>query len=285
MRALITGAGGQVGQALAARVPKGWDCVALNRAECDLASEASIRAAIARHYPDVVLNAAAYTAVDRAEDEEPLATTINAEAVGILRDALEGHGGRLVHISTDFVFDGHSSVAYRPDDKRQPLSAYGRSKAAGEVAAGKDALVVRTSWVYSAGGTNFVRTMLRLMREGDEVRVVSDQIGAPTWATGLAETLWALTIKNTRGILHHRDAGVASWYDFALAVQKEALALGLLERQVPVVPISTADYPTTAHRPAFSLLNDAETRAVLDDRPQHWRVNLRRMLEEEKSLD
>lgn len=127
--------------------------------------------------------------------------------------------------------------------------------------------------------------MLRLMREGDEVRVVSDQIGAPTWATGLAETLWALTIKNTRGILHHRDAGVASWYDFALAVQEEALALGLLERQVPVVPISTADYPTTAHRPAFSLLNDAETRAVLDDRPQHWRVNLRRMLEEEKSLD
>lgn len=284
MKALITGAGGQLGRALAASVPPGWDCVALDRAGCDLASEASIRAAIAEHRPDLVLNAAAYTAVDRAEGEEALATAINGAAPGILRDALAGYGGRLVHVSTDFVFDGGSSRAYQPADPRQPLSAYGRSKAAGEIAAGPHALVVRTSWVYAAGGANFVRTMLRLMRERDEVRVVADQIGAPTWATGLAETLWALALKGAAGILHHRDAGVASWYDFAVAVQEEALGLGLLDRQVPVIPIPTADYPTPAHRPAFSLLDDAATRAVLGDRPPHWRANLRCMLTEEKAL-
>lgn len=284
MRALITGASGQLGQALVASTPAGWECVALHRAECDLASEASIRAAVAQHRPDLVFNAAAYTAVDRAEVEETLATAINGAAVGILRDALETYGGQLVHVSTDFVFDGNSAAAYEPGATRQPLSAYGRSKAAGEVGAGPDALVVRTSWVYGAGGTNFVRTMLHLMRERDEVRIVADQIGAPTWAQGLAETLWALSIKGAQGIFHHRDAGVASWYDFALAVQEEAVAIGLLERQVPVIPISTTDYPTPARRPAFSLLNDVATRAVLGDRPPHWRVNLRRMLEEEKSL-
>lgn len=284
MRALITGAGGQLGRALAACVPDGWHCLALRRSECDLAIKSSIRSAVARHRPDVVLNAAAYTAVDRAENEEALATAINGVAVGVLNDALREYGGRLIHVSTDFVFDGRSSAAYQPDDARRPLSAYGRSKAAGEVAAGEDALVVRTSWVYGAGGANFVRTMLRLMRERDEVRVVADQIGAPTWSTGLAETLWALAMKEARGILHHRDAGVASWFDFAVAIQEEAIALGLLARQVPVIPIATADFPTPAQRPAFSLLSDAETRALLGDRPPHWRVNLRRMLEEEKSI-
>lgn len=284
MKALITGANGQLGRALAASVPAGWDCAALGRDACDLASEASIRAAVAGHRPDVVLNAAAYTAVDRAESEEPLATAINGTALDTLREELAGYGGRLVHVSTDFVFDGKSSTAYRPADPRQPLSAYGRSKAAGEIAAGPDALIVRTSWVYAAGGANFVRTMLRLMRERKEVRVVADQIGAPTWARGLAETLWALALKGHSGILHHRDAGVASWYDFAVAVQEEALALGLLDRQVPVIPISTAAYPTPAHRPAFSLLDDAATRDLLGDRPPHWRVNLRRMLIEEKAL-
>lgn len=284
MRVLVTGAGGQLGNALVASAPAGWDCVALGHAECDLANEASIRAAVAQHRPELLINAAAYTAVDRAEGEEALATAINGAAVGILRQALEEHGGRLIHVSTDFVFDGSGSSAYRPNDPRKPLSAYGRSKAVGEIAAGPDALVVRTSWLYGAGGTNFVRTMLRIMRERDEVRVVADQIGAPTWATGLAKTLWALSINDVRGIFHHRDAGVATWYDFAFAVQEEALAIGLLERQVPVIPISTADYPTPAHRPAFSVLNDTSTRAVLGDRPPHWRVNLRRMLEEEKSL-
>ena len=284
MKALITGAQGQLGRALAAYVPFGWDYVGLGRAECDLTSEASIRAAIAAHRPDVVLNAAAYTAVDRAEHEEAQATAINGRAPGILSDALKGHGGRLVHISTDFVFDGAKREAYRPSDPCRPLCAYGRSKAAGEDASGPDALVVRTSWLYAAGGMNFVRTMLRLMQERYEVRVVADQFAAPTWASRLAKAVWALTLKDARGIFHHRDGGVASWYDFAVAIQEEALRLGMLRRRVPIIPISTSEYPTPARRPAFSLLDDAATRDLLGDSTPHWRVNLRLMLKEEKAL-
>ena len=284
MKALITGAQGQLGRALAAYVPFGWDYVGLGRAECDLASEASIRAAIAAHRPDVVLNAAAYTAVDHAEADEAQAMAVNGRAPGILRDALNEHGGRLVHISTDFVFDGTKPIAYQADDACRPLCAYGRSKAAGEAAAGPNALIVRTSWLYAAGGMNFVRTMLRMMQERYEVRVVADQFAAPTWASRLAKAVWALTLKDAPGIFHHRDGGVASWYDFAVAIQEEALRLGMLRRRVPIIPISTSDYPTPARRPAFSLLDDAATRDLLGDRPPHWRVNLRLMLKEEKAL-
>lgn len=284
MKALVTGAHGQVGRALVAAAPAGWRVVALDRAQCDLASAEAIRAAIGEHRPDLLFNAGAYTAVDRAEGEEALASAINGTAIAVMREALEQTGGRLVHVSSDFVFDGCSSAAYRPDAPRRPLSAYGRSKALGEAAAGAQALVVRTSWVHAAGGANFVHTMLRLMRERDEVRVVADQIGAPTWAAGLARTLWALALADASGIFHHRDAGVASWYDFAVAIQEEALALGLLDRAVPVVPIATSEFPTPARRPAFSLLDDTATRALLGDRPIHWRANLRRMLIEEKAL-
>ena len=284
MKVLITGAQGQLGRALAAYVPFGWDYVGLGRTECDLASEASIRAAIATHRPDVVLNAAAYTAVDRAEVEEAQAMAVNGRAPGILREALREYGGRLVHISTDFVFDGAKHDAYQPSDPCRPLCAYGRSKAAGEHASGPDALVIRTSWLYAAGGTNFVRTMLRMMRENYEVRVVADQIAAPTWAARLAKTIWALTRKDARGFFHHRDGGIASWYDFAVAIQEEALRLDMLKRSIPIIPIATSEYPTPARRPAFSLLDDAATRDLLGDNPPHWRVNLRLMLKEEKAL-
>jgi dTDP-4-dehydrorhamnose reductase len=231
-----------------------------------------------------VFNAAAYTAVDKAESEEELARAINGGAVAAMVSALEETGGRLLHVSTDFVFDGTSPGAYQPGDLRNPLSAYGRSKAAGEVALRERDLLVRTAWVYAAGGANFVRTMLRLMRERDEVRVVADQIGAPTWAAGLARTLWRLVEAEASGIFHHCDAGVASWYDFAVAIQEEALAIGLLTREVPVRPIATSDFPTPARRPPFSLLDSAATRALLGHEAVHWRVNLRCMLLEEKAL-
>ncbi|HSG56487.1 MAG TPA: dTDP-4-dehydrorhamnose reductase, partial [Paracoccaceae bacterium] len=234
--------------------------------------------------PDLVINAAAYTAVDRAESEEPLALAVNGGAVAAITAALAETGGRLVHVSTDFVFDGTSSRAYQPADQRNPLSAYGRTKAAGEDAAGPHALIVRTAWVYTAGGANFVRTMLRLMAERDSLAVVADQIGAPTWAPGLAATIWGLVDKGATGIFHHSDAGVASWYDFAVAIQEEALAIGLLARAIPIRPIKTADYPTPALRPAFSLLDCTETRALLADGHTHWRINLRKMLNEEQAL-
>ena len=284
MKVVVTGAGGQLGKALAATAPDSIGVTTLSRADCDLANPASIAAAITAHQPDVLINAAAYTAVDRAESEVDLAMRINGEAVMVMRRALDDIGGRLVQISTDFVFDGTSSRAYRPEDRRNPLSTYGLSKAAGEDAVGEGGLIVRTSWVYAPGGGNFVRTMLRLMRERDELSVVHDQIGAPTLASGLASTIWALVAVNATGTYHHRDAGVASWYDFAVAIQEEALAIGLLTRAIPIRPIPSSAYPVPARRPAFSLLDDSATRALLGDATPHWRVNLRKMLKEEQTL-
>lgn len=283
MKALVTGVNGQLGKALLATRPEGWTCVALDRATLDLSDADAIARLVDAEQPDLVLNAAAYTAVDRAESEPDLAHAINAGAPAAFARALGG-AGRLVQVSTDFVFDGTSGRGYQPGDPRNPQSVYGASKAAGEDAAGDAAIIVRTSWVYAAGGANFVRTMLRLMRERDELRVVADQIGSPTWASGLAQTLWGLAAKDATGIWHHRDAGVASWYDFAVAIAEEARALGLLARIPAILPIATADYPTPAQRPSFSVLDVSATRAMLDDGSVHWRSNLKTMLEEEKAL-
>lgn len=283
MKALVTGVGGQLGKALLATAPSGWTCVALDRVALDLTDASAIARIVDAERPDVVFNAAAYTAVDRAESEPELAFTINGHAPGAFAKALSG-AGRLVQVSTDFVFDGSSGRGYHPGDARNPQSVYGASKAAGEDTAGDDAIIVRTSWVYAAGGANFVRTMLRLMRERETLGVVADQIGSPTWATGLARTLWGLAVRNVPGIYHHRDAGVASWYDFAVAIAQEAHALGLLDRIPTILPIATSDYPTPAQRPAFSVLDVTDTRAALGDGSVHWRANLKTMLEEEKML-
>ncbi|MXO73101.1 dTDP-4-dehydrorhamnose reductase [Alteraurantiacibacter buctensis] len=284
MKVLITGAEGQLGRALQASAPANARVLAIGRADLDLADAAAVEARVRAESPDLLINAAAYTAVDKAESEEALAQAINAGAVTAMAAGLAGTAGRMVHISTDFVFDGRAARAYRPHDSRNPLSVYGRTKAAGEDAAGPDALIVRSAWVHSAGGENFVRNMLRLMAERDRLSVVSDQIGAPTWAPGLAATIWKLVARGGTGLWHHSDAGVASWYDFAVAIQEEALACGLLDKAVPVIPIKTADYPTPAQRPAFSLLDCSATRGLLGDGYTHWRTNLRRMLLEEKAL-
>lgn len=282
MKALVTGVNGQLGKALLATRPAGWTCVALDRAALDLSDADAIARLVDAEKPDLVLNAAAYTAVDRAESEPELAHAINAGAPAAFAKAL-GSSGRLVQVSTDFVFDGTSGRGYRPDDLRNPQSVYGASKAAGEDAAGDAAIIVRTSWVHAAGDANFVRTMLRLMRERESLSVVADQIGSPTWATGLAQVLWGLAAKDATGIWHHRDAGVASWYDFAMAIAEEAHALGLLARIPTIQPIATADYPTPAARPSFSVLDVSATRAILCDGHVHWRSNLKTMLTEEKA--
>lgn len=283
-KALVTGVNGQLGKALLAVQPDGWECVAVNRAMLDLADADAIARLVDQEQPDLVLNAAAYTAVDRAESEPEQATAVNAGAPGAFAKALAGSGKRLVQVSTDFVFDGTSGQGYQPHDAKSPQSIYGHSKALGEDAAGPDAIIVRTSWVHAAGGANFVRTMLRLMREREALGVVTDQIGSPTWATGLAQTLWGLAEKDQPGIYHHRDAGVASWYDFAVAIAEEGLALGLIQRIPAITPIATAAYPTPAKRPAFSVLDVSATRAALGDAHIHWRTNLRTMLNEEKAL-
>jgi len=225
-----------------------------------------------------VVNAAAYTKVDAAEDTPDLAEQINHLAVANLARATQQNGARLIQISTDFVFDGMASHPYRPDAPTAPLNIYGKTKLAGEAAAGTTALIVRTSWLYSAYGNNFVATMLRLMREKPTLRVVDDQIGTPTSAHALAEAIWDLAATDRTGILHYSDSGVASWYDFAVAIMEEAVVLGLLDHLVEVLPIPASEYPTPAKRPHFSVLDKCDTIAAIGRVPAHWRANLRDVL-------
>lgn len=284
MRVLVTGAGGQLGGALQRTAP-GWaDVNAIDVEDVDLTDGPMLTARLVVEAPDLIINAAAYTAVDKAESDEDTARAINADAVAVMVEAMASTGGKVVHVSTDYVFDGTSSTPYAPGAARNPQSAYGRTKAEGEDCLRAADLLVRTAWVYEAGGANFVRTMIRLMKERDELRVVADQTGAPTWATGLARTIWALVEKNASGTFHHCDDGIATWHEFAVAIAEEALALGLIPR-IPVIhPITTADYPNPALRPAFSLLDCSATRVLVGDAPAPWRENLRLMLKEEAKL-
>ncbi len=284
MKVLLTGGTGQLGSALQRTAPEGLHIFAPSRDDFDLSKPSRLGALVARAAPDVLINAGAYTAVDRAESEANLARAINADAVIAMAEAMDELGGRLVQISTDFVFDGRSSQPYGPDDAKRPLSVYGKTKSLGEDGAGKGDMIVRASWVYGAGHSNFVTTMLRLMRERDELSVVSDQIGAPTWANGLAEAVWGLIGRGAQGIFHHSDSGSASWYDFAVAIQEEALSIGLLDREVPIRPIETHEYPTPAVRPAFSRLDCSKTSKLLGEYQAPWRQNLRMMLMEEQTL-
>ncbi|GMN01960.1 dTDP-4-dehydrorhamnose reductase [Erythrobacter sp. MTPC3] len=284
MRVLVTGSEGQLGNALQKTAPADYDLVAIDIDRCDISNAEAVHGLVAEVSPDIIINAAAYTAVDKAEDEVVKARAVNADAVKHLISALDKKGGALIHVSTDFVFDGQSASAYQPNDKRSPLSVYGETKMEGEDALRSEDLLVRTAWVYSAHGANFVRTMIRLMKERSELSVVADQIGSPTWATSLASTIWLLAGKGAKGTYHYSDAGVASWYDFAVAIAEEAKSLGILG-EVPVIrPIKTSAYPTKAQRPKFSLLDSSACHSLLGSEPIHWRTNLRLMLQEEKSL-
>lgn len=278
MKVLITGANGQLGRGLQASAPAGAEIVAHDVDTLDITDRAAVDALFEAERPQLVLNAAAYTAVDKAESDESVAHAVNATAVGILADAARTHGARFVHVSTDFVFDGTAGTPYAPDAPTSPISAYGRTKLGGELLAGPDALIVRTAWVYAPTGGNFVRTMLRLMGERPEVRVVADQIGTPTYAPGLAQALWTLAEQGLSGTHHYTDAGAASWYDFAVAIQEEAVAAGILKGAVPIIPIATSDYPTPARRPSYSVLGKASTFSALGGPTPHWRENLRVMI-------
>ena len=283
MKALITGAGGQLAVELERNAPAGAMITSLGIDDLDIGDAVTTRAAVDRLRPDLILNAAAYTAVDRAEAEVDLAYAVNRDGAANLAVSASAVGAKLVHVSTDFVFGGRAGRAYGPDAAPDPLGVYGASKRAGEIAVLDvipGALIVRTAWVYSAGGANFLKTMLRLMAERDEVRVVADQIGAPTDAADLARALWALVAADARGMFHFTNAGVASWYDFAQAIAEEAFAAGVLSRPCKVTPIRTVDYPTPARRPAFSVLDCSKTWALLGAPAVHWRVALRRVIGE-----
>ncbi len=284
MKVIVTGAGGQLGAALLANAPDNWIVEGLTRRELDLADSQAITALVKARRPDFVINAGAYTAVDKAESEPDLVRTVNEGAPAAFAKALREYGGRLIQISTDFVFDGDTSTPYTPNAERNPLSIYGQTKADGEDAAGTESIILRTSWVYAAGGGNFVRTMLRLMAKRDTLSVVSDQIGAPSWAPEIARTIWELTDANKPGIYHHRDKGETSWHGFAEAIAREAMEIGLIKHAPEMTAIPTEQYPTPAKRPAYSVLDDTKTRTLLGDETRDWLTNLRTMLKEEKAL-
>lgn len=276
MKVLITGANGQLGRELQRCAPDSMHLLPCDCPELDIAEPVS-EEHVLRMEPQIIINAAAYTAVDRAETERDAAYAVNARGAEHMARAARRLDCPLVHISTDFVFDGGQGRPYRPDSKPNPLNVYGASKLAGEQAVHAikpDALVLRTAWLYAGSGQNFVLTMLRLLREREVVQVVDDQIGTPTAAASLARAIWRSIERGLTGVHHWTDAGVASWYDFAVAIQQTALPLGLLPRTAAVLPVPGSAYPTPARRPAFSVLDKTATWRELALIAPHWRATL-----------
>lgn len=261
----------------------------LDSKELDITDLANIEKVFFELRPDVVINAAAYTAVDQAESDTKSAYAVNEKGVGNLARSCKAIAAKLIHISTDFVFSANQNTPYQPEDSTGPLSVYGASKLAGEILAKdilkEDVCVVRTSWVYSVHGNNFVKTMIRLMGEKEQLGVVADQIGTPTSARFLANAIWQLAIlfnkgEETQPVYHWTDLGVASWYDFAVAIQDFALQEGLLQQTIPVNPIAAEQYPTPAARPSYSVMDTSGLRSTLSISGVHWRSALGLMIKE-----
>ncbi len=262
----------------------GAEVVLLEREEIDITSLESVRVVLTDLAPTSIINAAAYTAVDKAESDEANARLINATAVEHLATVAKELAIPLVHVSTDYVFNGDKGSPYLPDDEYEPLGVYGQTKAEGEQAISRiypeGSCILRTSWVYSSHGNNFVKTMLRLMAEKPQLGVIDDQIGSPTWAKGLARACVEAASQRTAGIYHWSDEGVCSWYDFAIAIQQLGLEKGLLEQAVPVKPIPSSAYPTPAKRPHYSVLDKTLTRETFTSPLNHWREQLSAMMDE-----
>ena len=285
MRTVILGAAGQLGRELQATAPPGSVIAALSHQELDVTDGRQVRDQMLAHRPTLIINAAAFTAVDAAESDSARAFAVNALGAANVAEAAEAVRARLVHISTDYVFDGSRRVPYPPEADTNPLNVYGASKLEGErsvaeVLEGRG-MILRASWLYSRYGHNFVKTMLRLFMERDEITVVADQVGVPTWGKSLAAVVWAAAAaQDLHGIYHWTDGGVASWYEFAVAIYEEGGRLGLVDRSVEIRPVRTDEYPTAARRPPYSVLDAGRTMVALNVRPEPWRSALRQMLRE-----
>ncbi|PIE39613.1 MAG: dTDP-4-dehydrorhamnose reductase [Gammaproteobacteria bacterium] len=283
---IVSGAGGQLGRELQATCPDTVDALFLDRHQFDITDARAVGELVNHHQPFALINAAAYTAVDSAEHEPVRASSINIEGPANLATACANNGTRFLHVSTDFVFPGRSSTPYKTSDLTEPLSIYGKTKLSGEVAvraANGRSIIVRTGWVYSRFGSNFVKTMLKLIASRESLGIVADQVGTPTWANGLAKALWEIALtESTSGIYHYSDAGVCSWYDFAHAIADEASRLGMVDNVARILPITTADYPTPAARPAYSVLDKSRCWGELNLPAIHWRDQLRAMLNDYK---
>ncbi len=284
MKILVTGAEGQLGrEAVLAFIALGHDVTGIGRGELDLAVSGDIADTVAAYRADWIINCAAYTQVDKAEEEVELAFAVNRDAARAIALGAQQSQSRLLHVSTDFIFGGQQATPYRENDKGDALSIYGRSKWEGERAVMDvlpTALVLRTAWVYGVHGNNFVKTMLRLMAERDELRVVDDQIGTPTWTRDIVSAMQVLMEKNANGIYHYTNEGVASWYDLAYEILSVAPAFGYPVRAEKLHPIPGSQWPSAAQRPAYSVLSKEKIRQILTDDIPHWRESLRSMLKE-----
>ena len=294
MRGLIAGARGQVGWELMRRAPAGFEVTGMGAGELDIADARSVRAALEQTRPALIINAAAYTAVDRAESEPSRAWAVNRDGVGLLASAAGERGIPLFHISTDYVFAGDGHRPYREGDPTGPTGVYGASKLAGEQALASTwerHIILRTSGVFGAHGHNFVKTMLRLGREREELGVVADQHGCPTSAGSIADALWQLARHYREsgelqwGLYHYSGAPACTWHEFARDIFARAQALGLLAREPRLRAITTADYPTPARRPAWSVLDCEKLRAAYAIAARDWREELSAVLEALGQID
>ena len=300
MEILVLGKNGQLGWELQQTQNTQHNVIYLGSQELDITDEEKLNRLLPQWQPSLIINATAYTAVDKAESDQQAAYAVNSKGVEYLAKYCQSNQIKLIHISTDFVFDGEQNTPYKPTDPTSPVSVYGASKRDGERQVrkrlGSQASIVRTAWVYSQHGNNFVKTMLRLMNEKDQLGVVYDQVGTPTWAKGLAEMVWKLAEKmanNSNGktneeikpeaptpIYHWTDAGVTSWYDFAVAIQDIAFEKGLLDKKIPIRPIPASAYPTPAKRPSYSVLDKSAIEQELQIETKHWREQLTKLMEQ-----
>ena len=278
---VVIGKSGQLAWEIARLVP---DAVCLGRDDIDITSTESIADKLDTLAPDAVINASAYTAVDKAESDEANAYLLNQAAVANLANYCKANNVFFVHVSTDYVFNGKKGSPYTVDDTIAPQGMYGKTKAAGEAEVKsilpEHSAIIRTSWVYSAHGNNFVKTMLRLMAEKPQLGVIDDQIGSPTWAKGLAQACIEAAAQQHAGVFHWSDEGVCSWYDFAVAIQQFGLEKGLLSEAVPINPIPSSAYPTPAKRPHYSVLDKTLSRETYTTPLIHWREQLSAMMDE-----
>lgn len=284
MKILVTGASGQLGrEAVLAFSTRGDEVTGIDREDLDLAGDGEVAEAIAAYRADWIIHCAAYTRVDLAEAEREAAFAVNRDAARVVAQGAQQSHSRLLHVSTDFVFGGKQATPYREDDAGDALSVYGQSKWEGEQAVLTvlpRALIVRTAWVYGAHGNNFVKTMLRLMAEKDEIQVVDDQIGTPTWTADIVKAMQGLMENDATGIYHFTNEGVASWYDLAYEILSVAPALGYPVKTLRLHPIASSQWSCAARRPAYSVLSKEKIRRLLAYDIPHWRGSLHRMLKE-----
>ncbi len=284
MRALVTGAAGQLGVELLRTAPSHFEVVGVARGECDITNAVQLEETIEHHRPDVVINTAAYTGVDQAESNSDVANAVNATGAGNVARAAQRLGARIIHISSDYVFDGTSREPYRPQSEPNPINVYGASKLAGEREVKRAAsapLILRSSWLYAPHGKNFLMTILSALRASRPLQVVNDQIGVPTSARSLALTIWKCAERpELRGIHHWVDGGTASWYDFAVVIQDIALEKRLVGKPTPITAVTSEEYKLPARRPAYSVLDTQSLSGMIEAKPRPWRDWVAEMINE-----